>query len=80
MEKAGLKFTHTYTAGINLDIKLGPSKTEMVSFNEESYWFLRLRYGYNLPQFQKRYNGYNGVMHYITVGIGGFGRAIKRKY
>lgn len=80
LKKAGLKFTNTYTAGVNLDIKLGTSKTEMVSFNEESYWFLRLRYGYNLPQFQKRYNGYNGAMHYITVGIGGFGRAIKRKY
>jgi len=80
LKKAGLQFTNTFTAGMNVDIKLGRSKTEMVFYNEESYWFLRLRYGYNLPQFQKRYNGYDGAMHYITVGIGGFGRAIKRKY
>ena len=80
LKKAGLKFTNTYVGGFNLDIKLGQSKTEMVSFNEESFWFIRLRYGYSLPRFQKRYNGYDGAMHYITVGIGGFGRAIKRKY
>lgn len=80
LKRAGLKITNTFTAGINVDIKLGKSKTQMVSYNEESYWFLRLRYGYNLPQFQNRYNGYEGAMHYITVGIGGFGRAIKRKY
>ena len=80
LKKAGLNFTNTYIAGINLDIKLGASKSSMVSYNEVGYWFLRLRYGYSQPQFQKRYNSYNGAMHYITIGIGGFGRSITRKY
>ena len=80
LKKAGLNFTNTYTAGINLDIKLGASKTEMVSYNEVGYWLLRLRYGYTQSQLQKRYDNYSGAMHYITVGIGGFGRTIKRKY
>ncbi len=81
LEKAELKFKTTYTPGLNLDIKLGPSKTPMVSSGQEqSYWFLRLRYAYNAPNFEKKYNGINGSMHYITVGIGGFGRRIKRDY
>ncbi|HEY5391854.1 MAG TPA: hypothetical protein VIJ57_07060 [Hanamia sp.] len=80
LKNAELKFTTTWSAGLNVDIKIGRSKTPMVSYNEESYWFLRVRYGYNLPQFQNKYDGYSGAIHYITVGVGGFGRAIKRKY
>lgn len=80
LKKAGLNFTNTYTAGLNLDIKFGSTKTPMISYQEESYWFLRLRYGYTQSRFQKRYDGYDGAMHYITVGVGGFGRAIKRRF
>ncbi len=80
LEKAEIKFTTTYTAGLNLDIKLGRTKTPMVSFREESYWFLRIRYGYNWPQFKNKYNRFDGTLQYITIGVGGFGRAIKRKY
>ena len=80
LKNAELKFTTTWTAGLNVDIKLGHSKTPMVSYNEESYWFVRVRYGYNLPQFQNKYDGYSGAIHYITIGLGGFGRAKKRKY
>lgn len=79
LKETELKFTVTYTAGINVDLKLGKSKTPMVSYGrEESYWFLRLRYAYNTPQFGKKYSGFSGNIHYITIGIGGFGRAFKR--
>lgn len=76
----GLDFTTTYTMGINFDYKLGKSKTRMVSLNEQAYWFLRIRYAYNQPQFNSRYHRFDGDFHYITVGIGGFGRSIKRNY
>ncbi len=82
LEKVELDFTGTYTMGLNLDIKLGRSKIPMVSYNkpEDSYWFLRLRYSYNNMGFDKKYDGFNGNMHYLTIGIGGLGRAIKRDY
>jgi hypothetical protein len=81
LEKAELEFTTTYTFGLNLDIKLGPSKIPMVTFGpEQSYLFLRVRYAYSLPQFRWKYHGYNGNMHYLTIGIEGFGRKLKREY
>lgn len=74
-----LKFTTTYTLGFNLDFKFGKPKMAMVTNGpEESNWFLRIRYGYNFPQFSKSYNGFDGDMQYITIGFGGFGRKIKR--
>lgn len=79
LKKAGLKFTTTYATGINLDIKMGKTNATMVSFSEESYWFLRIRYGYTWPQFKNKYGEFDGTMQYITIGVGGFGRAIKRK-
>lgn len=80
LRKAEIEFTTTYTAGLNVDIKMGKTNSNMVSFREESYWFLRIRYGYNWPQFKNKYNRFDGTMQYITIGVGGFGRAIKRKY
>ncbi len=74
-----LKFSTTYSIGFNMDIKFGKPKMAMVSNDlEESYWFLRIRYGYNFPQFSKSYNGFDGNMQYITIGLGGFGRKLKR--
>ncbi|MGB0175997.1 MAG: hypothetical protein ACPF9D_02450, partial [Owenweeksia sp.] len=75
-------FTTTYTVGVNLDLKLGRSKKRIavISGEEESYWFVRVRYAYNLPQYQKNYTGLSGDFHYLTIGIGGFGRKVSRKY
>ena len=74
-----LTFTTTYTLGCNFDIKLGKPKASIVSTGaEQSYTFLRVRYTYQIPQFSKSYYGFDGNMHTITVGIGAFGRRIKR--
>lgn len=76
-----LTFTTTYTVGFNVDIKLNKPKIAIVSTGQEqSYWFLRIRYGYNFPQFSKSYSGFDGNMQYITIGFGGFGRKLKRDY
>lgn len=81
LKEVELEFTTTYTLGINVDIKLGRSKMPIVTLGaEENYLFLRLRYAYNLPQFERSYAGMDGHMHYLTVGLGGFGRKIKRDY
>ena len=76
----GLKFTATYTIGLNVDFKLAKSRIQMVAAREESYWFLKIRYAYNKPQFDWKYNGFSGDFHYVTIGIGGFGRKAKRDY
>ena len=78
-ENVGLDFTTTFCYGINLDLKLGKPGTPVIAPNESAYWFIRFRYAYNQPQFSKRYDGYTGNMHYVTVGFGGFGRRLKRE-
>lgn len=76
-----LKFTTTYTLGLNVDIKLGKPHVSMAPRAAESgYWFLRVRYAYNFPQFAKSYTGYDGNMQYITIGLGGFASKIKRDH
>lgn len=77
-ENVGLDFTTTLCYGINFDLKLGKPGTLVIAYNERAYYFIRLRYAYNQPQFSKRYEGYSGSMHYITLGFGGFGRRLKR--
>jgi hypothetical protein len=81
LKEAALKYTMTCSFGLNLDLKLGHSKTPLVSTRiEQSFWIIRLRYAYCLTQFDKKYPGYNGNLHYLTIGIGGFGRTMKREY
>ena len=75
-EDAGLNFTTTYTFGANVDLKFGRSH---YGSRPTHSWFVRIRYGYNKPQFDKKYEGYSGNMHYITVGAGGFNRNWKRQ-
>lgn len=80
-ENVGLSFTTTYTSGLNLDLKLGETNNAMLNYGpEQSYWFARIRYSYNSPQFSGKYTGFNGNFHSITIGIGGFGRALRRDY
>lgn len=70
------KSTISYTAGLNLDIKLKKKQNRY----ESSYWFMRVRYGYTFPQYDNKYIGYSGNMHYITIGFGQFGRFMKDDY
>lgn len=80
LEQVDLGFTTTYTAGINLDIKLNwGADTSSMYHAAYGYWFLRLRYAYTRPQFQDHYPGFSGNMHYLTVGIGALSRKAKRQ-
>jgi len=76
-----LSFTTTYTVGLNVDLKLRKPHIAMLTREQEqSYLFLRIRYGYNFPQFANSYSGFGGNMQYITIGFGGFARRMIRDY
>ncbi|MDH5379664.1 MAG: hypothetical protein OEW75_02355 [Cyclobacteriaceae bacterium] len=79
LKEISLEFTTTYIAGFNLDIKLGAKHTPEYR-PKTSYGFIRVRYGYSMPGFEKKYNGMSGNMHYITVGFGGMARGVGREY
>ena len=66
--------------GLNVDVKLGKNTGAypLLSYNEESFWFLRIRYGYVMSNFANTYPGLSGNMHYLTIGFGGIGHRIKR--
>lgn len=76
----GWTFTTTYTVGLNVDIRISKVNTLLVRRQriEKSYSFLKVRYAYNAPQFQNKYAGLNGDMHYLTIGFGIFGRMYNR--
>ena len=76
-----LKFTTAYVAGLNLDFKFGhPDAFAFNTKTRQSYWFLRVRYAYSWAQFDKKYTGFSGNLHYLTIGVGGFGRTVKRTH
>lgn len=77
-EDVGLGFTTTFTAGLNLDFKMAYSSSGIVSYNESGFWMIRVRYAFNAPQFDSKYSGFSGNMHYITIGIGGFAKRMRR--
>ena len=79
LDEVELEFTTTYMVGINFDIKFGAKKTPAYS-PKTSYGFMRIRYAYNIPRFDKKYVGMTGNMHYITIGFGGMARGLKREY
>lgn len=79
LKEVSLEFTTTYTVGFNFDIKFGPRHTPKYN-PKTSYGFIRIRYGYNMPRFEKKYDGMSGNMHYITIGFGGLARGLKRAY
>jgi hypothetical protein len=66
----------TYNFGANFDLKFG--KKGYTFRPKTSYGFLRIRYAYCLAV--KRNEGVLGSTHYITIGIGGFSRGLKREY
>jgi len=79
LKEVSLEFTTTYIVGINFDIKFGPKHIPHYS-PKTSYGFMRIRYGYSIPRFEKKYDGMTGNMHYITIGFGGMERGLKREY
>ncbi|TBW27580.1 hypothetical protein [Gramella sp. KN1008] len=76
LEDLQIGFSTAYTLGVNLNMKLGWETGTLIP-NEKTYWFVRLRYGYTIPQFDD-YPGYNGNVHTLTLGIGGIVRGVKR--
>jgi len=68
----------TYNLGVSFDIKFG--KKGYLFCPKSSYRFLRVRYGYSIPNFAKKYDEISGGTHYITIGFGGFSRGLKREY
>ena len=79
LEEFELRATTAYILGANLDIKFRFKS----SFKHEpvtSFKFLRIRYGYSVPQFAPKYPGMSGNMHYINVGSGFVVRDTKREY
>jgi hypothetical protein len=78
IEEVSLDFTTTYLVGINFDVKFGPKHRP--EYNPKtSYLFMRIRYGYSVPTFEKKYDGMTGNMHYVTIGFGSMARGAKRK-
>ena len=68
----------TYNLGVSIDLKFGKNG---YSFRpKSSYGFLRVRYGYSISNFSKKYDEISGGTHYITIGVGGFSRGLKREY
>jgi len=76
----GLDFVTTYTCGLNIDLKLSPSKIPIVSYNEESVWLIKFRLGINHPTYTNRDPRFDGTMVYFTIGFGGFGKKMLRDY
>jgi hypothetical protein len=72
-----LNYRRAFTFGLNIDITLGKhSKTFLVA--ERS--ILRVRYGFTNGSLDKEFPGFSGDMHYITIGIGGITKKIKREF
>jgi hypothetical protein len=79
LEKLNLDYTRTYTLGFQFDIKLVPKKVPNYS-PVGSYAFIRVRYAYSMPNFERKYDGMSGNMHYLTISLGMMDRALKRVY
>jgi len=77
LEEITLDFTTTYVFGFGCDFKLGTKNTPRY-ITHSNYAFIRLRYSYNLPQFDKKYENRTGAFHNITIGFGGIGRRLIR--
>lgn len=75
LKYAGLDYTLTYSIGLKIDLSLDKL---FYLYHGSPYFWLRLRYCYNHMQFDKRYDGFKGNMHYLTLGIG-FYEEISRK-
>lgn len=70
--------TTTYSIGLNLEYQPFSGPRFHSGFSEEPEIFVRLGYCYYLPQFDKRYQGFSGNIHNVTLSIGLNYRKIKR--
>jgi hypothetical protein len=72
-------------AGLTTDIVLkfqtgAKSRMALVSRNENAFWILRIRAGYSNARFETTYSSmFTGGVVFVEAGLGGFGRALKRK-
>jgi hypothetical protein len=74
-----LDYTRTYSLGFQFDIKLVSKKVP--NYNPVgSYGFIRVRYSYCMPSFERKYEDMSGNMHYLTIGFGFVDRGLKRIY
>ena len=81
LKYADMGFSRTYTCGLNADIKLSrPKARKKTSRANNDFRMVRVRYSYNMPQFQNAYPGVTGYFHSITIGVGSFEKRTKRKY
>ncbi len=79
LKNADFGLSRTYTFGFNTDFKLGRPKRPNSAFQSvNDYRLIKVRYAYNMPQFEEKYPGVNGNFHYITIGIGIFSRKTSR--
>ncbi|MFN8340580.1 MAG: hypothetical protein U0V64_02840 [Cyclobacteriaceae bacterium] len=76
-EYVGLNYKQGYTLGVNIDLKF-PVKTPYFSGESGNYWFIRVRYGYDMPAFENRSLNFAGDIHYISVGFGAVNHAVRR--
>ncbi len=78
-------YFETYSLGAMVRWKFGKSSNNNSSifipngYQEESTWYLQLKYVYSEPRFQRKLVGFEGHYHRISLGIGGFGRSYRRQ-
>lgn len=75
LERLAVGSDVAYSLGGNLDFKLGWNTGEIVE-NKSSYWYLRFRYAYVMPQFS---GDPQGNMHTFSLGLGAVFRKLKRE-
>jgi len=71
------KSAFSYNVGASIDIKLG--KMGYRFRPTPSGGFIRIRYGYSMPQFSSKYDGMSGGVHQISIGYGVFMSALIRE-
>lgn len=76
-EKIELGYPLTYSLGFNLDIYLG--KQNFTSWRpDDASMFIRLRYSYNIPQSNQKFNWGTGQYNMFSIGIGMIAKSMKR--
>lgn len=66
----------SYLAGMDFRFNFWDKE---VNLAHDGGLYLNLRYSYYFPNYSKKHDFLNGNLHLITLGIGGFGRPMKRK-
>ncbi|MCL2738824.1 MAG: hypothetical protein FWE30_05200 [Bacteroidales bacterium] len=67
----------SYNVGATIDIKLGKMGYQFRPTSNGG--FIRIRYGYSMPQFSSKHNGMSGAVHQISIGYGIFLSALRRE-